>query len=113
MFHMKKTLYCLLLAAVLTAGCRRKTPPASNAPAHPAAPVVLATPQQAATATPASGPESEAVNKALEMYVPLNGYPSDLSVLIDGKTITKLPTPPPGKKLAIDQAKMRLILLNE
>jgi hypothetical protein len=111
---MNKTIYCLLLAAAfLTSGCKKKTPPPPSAPAHPSVPVALATPQQAATATRASGPESEAVNKALAMYVPLNGYPTDLNILVDGKVVTKLPTPPPGKKFGIDQAKMQLILLNE
>ena len=110
---MNQLLNCLLLGVVLTTACRKPAPPTPSAPVHPSVPVVLATPQQAATATRASGPESEAVNKALAMYVPLNGYPTDLNILVDGKVVTRLPTPPPGKKFGIDQAKMQLILLNE
>ena len=42
-----------------------------------------------------------------------SGFPTGLSILIDGGIVSKLPTAPPGKKLGIDQAKMHLILLNQ
>ncbi len=109
---MNRTLVGLLLVASLSSGCRKKAEPAA-APTHPPVPVVLATSEQAATATPVTGPEAEAVNKVLQLSAPVSGFPTDLSTLIDGRIVTKLPTAPPGKKLAIDQAKMRLILLNQ
>lgn len=111
---MNNAIFCLFLAAAVTvSGCRNKTAPSPTTPTHPPAPVVLATPQQAATGTPVTGPEAEAINRALAMSAPVSGFPTDLSVLLDGKSVAKIPTPPPGKKLAIDQVKMRLILLNE
>lgn len=110
---MHKFLIGLLLVVALGSGCRKKAAPASASSAHQPVPVVLATPEQAATASPLTGPAAEAVNRVLQLSVPVSGFPTDLSTLIDGKTITTIPTPPPGKKLAIDQAKMRLILLNQ
>jgi len=110
---MNKILIGLLLVVALSSGCRKRAAPVSAVPAHPPVPVVLATPEQAATATPLTGPDAEAVNRVLQLSAPVSGFPTDLSTLIDGKTITTLPTPPPGKKLAIDQARMRLILLNQ
>lgn len=110
---MNKLLVGLLIVTSLSMGCRKKSLAVSTTPAHPPVPVILATPQQAATATLVTGPEADAVNIALQMSAPVAGFPTDLSTLVDGKSVTKIPTPPPGKKLGIDQVKMRLILLNE
>ena len=42
-----------------------------------------------------------------------NTLPKDLDEFVKAKMIPKLPTPPPGKKLAIDQKGMRVVLVDQ
>jgi Fic family protein len=39
--------------------------------------------------------------------------PKDLEELVRAKMLAKLPTPPPGKKFAVDQKTARAVLVNQ
>lgn len=108
---MKKLIIWALSAALISTACRKRTTPAAAAPAVDAVPVTLATPAQAVVPPP-TGAEFEALNKALEQWVPINGYPKDLSVLVNAKLVSRLPPLPPGKKFAIDEKNLRVIVVN-
>lgn len=42
-----------------------------------------------------------------------NSIPKDLQALVGAKMLTKVPTPPPGKRFAVDQKTGRVVLLNQ
>lgn len=42
-----------------------------------------------------------------------NSFPANLDEFVKAKMIPKLPVPPPGKKLAIDQKGMRVVLADQ
>ena len=42
-----------------------------------------------------------------------NDFPQSVDDFVKSKMIPKLPTPPPGKKLAIDRTKMRVVLADQ
>lgn len=119
-----KTLHLLaLLALGSTLGCKKDeansanpAPPsaaeASPATAAPPAPVSIAPPEIVATA-PAPPASFSALNQALQLWVPIKGFPKDLNELVTAKYIAQLPPLPPGKKFAIDQASIRVILVDQ
>lgn len=110
---MKQFLITILLAASLATACKRNKPAAANTiPEMPLVAVEVATPAQVASGQ-GSGPEYDALHKALEMWVPLNDYPTNLSILVAAKMVPQLPTLPPGKKFVIDQANMRVLVVNQ
>lgn len=109
---MNKLILSALVAASLIMGCKKKKPTEAALPVMDLVPVELATPAQAATGQ-GTGPEFEALHQALEQWVPLNGYPTNLSILVAAKLVPQLPPLPPGKKFAIDQARLRVILVNQ
>lgn len=74
-------------------------------------PVSIAPPELVATA-PAPPADFAALNKALQLWVPINGFPKDLNELVKAKFVPQLPPLPPGKKFAIDQANLRVILVD-
>lgn len=41
-----------------------------------------------------------------------NSVPKDLEELVRAKMLSKLPTPPPGKRFAIDQKAAQVVLVN-
>ena len=137
---MKLNIICCLLAALVSVGCRRKTPPAdpgtpaatsqpAGSPA-PAAPKGEFTPAPAVPAdSPAAKAHSEMDQKLASGNVQLqlqvldellqawvmsqNSIPKDLQALVGAKMLTKVPTPPSGKRFAVDQKTGRVVLLNQ
>lgn len=137
---MKLIIICCLLAALVSVSCRRKTPPADpgtpaatsqpdGSPA-PAAPKGEFTPAPAVPAdSPAAKAHSEMDQKLASGNVQLqlqvldelvqawvmsqNSIPKDLQALVGAKMLTKVPTPPPGKRFAVDQKTGRVVLLNQ
>lgn len=132
---MKLTITCCLLAALLAVGCRKKTTPAdpstqATPSTAPAAPKGEFTPAPAVPAnSPAAKAHSEMDQKLASGNVQLqlqvldellqawvmsqNSIPKDLQALVGAKMLTKVPTPPPGKRFAVDQKTGRVVLLNQ
>lgn len=109
---MKKLTLLTLSAALLCTACQRKKTISEVAPAVEPTPVTLTTPAQAAVPAP-TGAEFESLNKALEQWAPINGIPKDLNVLVSAKMVPRLPPLPPGKRFAIDEKNLRVILVNQ
>lgn len=86
--------------------------PAVAVPLTPPAPVSIAPPEIVATA-PSPPADFAALNQALQLWVPINGFPKDLNDLVKAKFIPQLPSLPPGKKFAIDQANLRVIMVDQ
>jgi hypothetical protein len=91
---MLRSLVLCLLAATLVAGCSK-----------------------GGTAGP-KGPEASLVelNRAMQMWAMTKGsYPSDLSQLTNFPALhgKRLPTPPAGKKLAIDPATREVVFADQ
>jgi len=133
-------LLCLAFSAALSACGKKETPP-STAPAPqsgggvsvealassaaPAPPPGAAAPNEAPGATAAAdgatanmSPEQEAslaeITQAIQTWMQVNSdYPKDFKQLVDAKLIKKLPTPPPGKRLAIDRKTIRVIYVDK
>ena len=132
---MKLAIACCLLAAFLSVGCRKKITPADSNPqatpsAAPAAPKGEFTPPPA---VPADSPSAKAhsemdqkltsgnvqfqlqvLDDLLQAWVmSQNSIPKNLEVLVQAKMLIKLPTPPPGKRFAVDQKTGRAVLVNQ
>jgi hypothetical protein len=87
-------------------------PPVPNADHDPASPIAgnLDAPE------PDSGQEAvlKELTAGLQVWLQVkDGYPKDLKQLADAKFITKVPTPPPGKKYAFDRAHHQVILVGQ
>lgn len=97
------SLTALLLALVLPTACNRKKKPEPLAlPAPP--PSTATTPEQAVAE----------INKSLELWTfQRNQPPKDLNELVTAGYLQRLPTPPAGKKFALDPVKMRVQLVAE
>lgn len=119
---MKTRHFVILLGIGVTVGCSKPdaSSPTSTAPraddgsaaaALSPAPVAIAPPELVATA-PTPPADFAALNKALQLWVPINGFPKDLNELVKAKFVPALPPLPPGKKFAIDQANLRVILVD-
>jgi hypothetical protein len=133
-------LLCLAFSAFLLA-CGKKESPARPAPQSGGGVSVEALAGSAAPAPPpqpgasapnetpgadAAGdgpvanmtPEQEAslaeITQAIQTWMQVNSdYPKDFKQLVDAKLIKKLPTPPPGKRLAIDRKTIRVIYVDK
>jgi len=137
---MKLIIICCLLAALVSVGCRRKTPQADPgtpaATSQPAGSPAPAAPKGEFTPAPAVPVDSPAAKAHSEMDQKLasgnvqlqlqvldellqawvmsqNSIPKDLQALVGAKMLTKVPTPPPGKRFAVDQKTGRVVLLNQ
>lgn len=132
---MKLAITCCLLAILISVGCRKKTTPTDSKTAAtpsdvPAAPKGEFTP---APAVPADSPSAKAHsemdqklasgNVQLQLQVldelvqawvmSQNSIPKNLEVLVQAKMLAKLPTPPPGKRFAVDQKTGRAVVVNQ
>lgn len=127
------SLFAVLLAAL--PGCRRK--PATSPAAPPAEPPLAAAPQSAAARQPAAKPAAakEAVQDRLPtapndsslrfpIHQELTGavhlysmdnqkMPEDFATLVRQKYLKAMPTPPPGKKFALDRNRMQVVILDQ
>ena len=132
---MKLAITCCLLSVILAVGCRKKTTPAdSNTAATPtAAPAAPKGEFTPAPAVPADSPSAKAHtemdqklasgNVQLQLQVldelvqawvmSQNSIPKNLDALVQAKMLAKLPTPPPGKRFAVDQKTGRAVLVNQ
>ena len=132
---MKIAIACCSLAVLLSVGCRKKsTPTDSNAEATTSAATAASkgefTPAPAVPAgSPAAKAHSEMDQKLASGNVQLqlqvlddllqawvmsqNTIPKDLEVLVQSKMLVKLPSPPPGKRFAVDQKTGRAVLATQ
>ena len=140
MRSLKRSLWLAVAAFIVCVGCRKKPAPADpGAPAvgsHPSANSVPAAPKgefTPAPAVPADSPAAKAhseidqklasgnvqlqlqvLDELLQAWVmSQNSIPKDLQALVGAKMLTKVPTPPPGKRFAVDQKTGRVVLLNQ
>jgi len=93
----------LLLALVLTAlpGCKKRPAAAAPASAQPATP-------------PDPQKDLAELNLAVRAYYLSQGKrPTTLDDLVQGRCINRLPTPPAGKKYAIDGQKLEAVLVDQ
>lgn len=100
-------------------------PPPQTATGEPAAPA----PAPAAAVSPQAAAltaiQRDLASAEPEVYLPRltellnawvmtkNDFPKDVDDFVKTKMISKLPTPPPGKKLAIDRQGMRVVLADQ
>ena len=60
-----------------------------------------------------SNPVDRALTEALQRYNEATGkMPSDFSVLVTQKYLKALPTPPPGKRFALDRPHMQVVVID-
>lgn len=137
---MKYALLCCLLAVIASSGCRKRTSaPAGGAPANAegnsSAPPNAQTPKGAfvpALAVPPDSPAAKAQteldrrlasgNPQLQVQVldellqawtmSKNDLPKDLEEFVKAGMLTRLPTPPPGKRFVIDRKSGHVVLTN-
>ena len=120
---MKTPHLLVLLTLASTLGCKKENANSANpAPATaaeaasptaaPPAPVSIVPPEIVATA-PAPPANFAALNQALQLWVPIKGFPKDLNELVTAKYIAQLPPLPPGKKFAIDESNIRVIVVDQ
>lgn len=93
------------------------TPAAPNAPARPtSAPGVDVVTDQIPTAPPNSSkiaPVDRTLTEALQRYNEANGkMPTDFSVLVAQKYLKTLPSPPAGKRFALDRPHMQVVVID-
>lgn len=61
-----------------------------------------------------SNPVDLPLTEALQRYNEANGkMPDTFQVLVTDKYLRALPTPPPGKRYAIDRPHMQVVLINQ
>jgi hypothetical protein len=61
-----------------------------------------------------SFPVDRALTEALQRYNEANGkMPETFQVLVAEKYLKTLPTPPPGKKYALDRPHMQVVLMSQ
>ena len=61
-----------------------------------------------------SNPVDRTLTEALQRYNEANGkMPADFSVLVTAKYLKALPTPPAGKRYALDRPHMQVVLINQ
>jgi len=130
---------CFAALALSLCGCGDKPAPALPPPVTPVSAPPTARPQQqgdagappVAVQPPQSREaalkeiERDAASADPEVYLKtltdlLNGwmmsrnsFPTNLDVFVKEKMIRKLPTPPPGKQLAVDRKAMKVILVDK
>lgn len=129
-----RTLFTVILGAALLAGCEKapepKAPPVVTprpvvrkpAPPPPAAaanPDVPAAPPVTDKLPTAAGEVTQApiqlpLTEALHRYLEANGrMPQDFNQLVVTKFIKQVPTPPPGKKFAIDRQRLQVVIVDQ
>ncbi len=97
------SLMALMLALSFATGCKRKKAP--EATALPAPLLSTATTPEQAVAE---------LNRCLELWTfQRNTPPKDLNELVTAGYLKTLPTPPAGKKFALDPVKMKAQLVAE
>ena len=138
---LKKSLYFALAASTLAfGGCRKRggtaasspgtTDPNASSSSAPAAPKGEFTPAPAVPAdSPAAKAHSEMDQKLASGNVQLqlqvldelvqawvmsqNAIPKNLEALVQAKMLATLPSPPAGKRVAVDQKTGRAVLVNQ
>ncbi len=91
----------LSLLLVVVPGCKKRSAPAAPANAQPAAP---ADPQK----------DTAELTMAVRAYYLSQGkHPATLDDLVQARCIYRLPTPPPGKKYALDTKKLEAVLVDQ
>ncbi|MBI3878339.1 MAG: hypothetical protein HY300_20645 [Verrucomicrobia bacterium] len=133
---MKRIIASIALLGLTLTGCKKKTTPA-EAPVVPPPPqaVNAATTPDGTAPAPAPGvsPRAAALNAIErdmmssnpEVYLKtltdlLNGWvmsknsvPTNVEDFVNAKMISRLPVPPPGKRLGIDRKAMRVVLVDQ
>ena len=130
-----------LVVIVSTSACRKKsvppvpsaepTPGATPQPAAPSSggvPVVQPPPptqspglekveDRLPTAPPdssKSNPVDQKLTEALHLYLESKGkLPPDFNALVTAKFLKQVPTPPAGKRYAVDRRNLQVVLLNQ
>lgn len=138
---MKRTLICCLLTVLVASGCRKKSSPSSEGSSgSPAVPggdsSKTQTPAGAFVPPLAVPPDSPAAKAQTELDRKLASgnpqmqvqvldellqawamsnpeLPKDLEDFVRTGMLTKLPTPPPGKRFLIDRKTGRVVLANQ
>ena len=139
----RTSILLVALSVAVVSGCRKRSqpaPPPAEPPAIEAAPATTpaspnARPAAAAPAAPISAPGVDKIEdrlptappnssksnpvdqkltEALHRYNESTGkMPMDFNVLVAGKYIPAIPTPPAGKRYAIDRINMQVVLINQ
>ena len=87
------------------------TPPAASAPGGAKAEDRLPT---APSGSYKTVPVDKKLTEALQRHVEATGkMPSDFNALVTGKYLAALPTPPPGKRFAVDRANLQVVVLDQ
>ncbi|MBI3875688.1 MAG: prepilin-type N-terminal cleavage/methylation domain-containing protein [Verrucomicrobia bacterium] len=117
-------LLVVIAIIALVGGCTKKTPVQDNdtvaapPPSATDANASPAVPPQTSSIAPAPGqaapePTLQEATEALHVWLMKRPTPpKDLNELVALGFIKKLPTPPPGKKLAIDQRHMAVVFVD-
>jgi hypothetical protein len=108
----KVTAVCLAFVLTMAAGCGKSNTPTTSAAPPPSdttqaspAPSPQATPSSQPTAVAAADipkPEMQAMNRALIGWIRANGHRPKTFQEFAGSTDFQIPTPPPGKKYALN-----------
>ncbi|NBV23116.1 MAG: hypothetical protein EBS05_14510 [Proteobacteria bacterium] len=60
-----------------------------------------------------TNPVDRTLTEALQRYNEANGkMPADFSVLVAQKYLKSMPTPPPGKRFALDRPHMQVVIID-
>ncbi len=138
---MKSVLLICVLATLIHTGCRKRTSTTTdNAPVTPATAPAGASPALTpkgafvpALAVPADSPAAKAqteldrklasgnpqvqvqvLDEILQAWAMSNPeLPKDLEEFVRAGMLTKIPTPPPGKRFLIDRKTARVVLANQ
>lgn len=138
---LRSFLLLALVALVSTSACRRKTEAPPVAPSAPsptattdkAAPNTSVAPAQPPPPTQSPGlekiedrlptappdssktsPVDQKLTEALHHYLEANGkLPPDFNALVAARIIKQVPTPPAGKRYAVDRRNLQVVLLNQ
>ena len=119
---MRTLLLLLSLLVFILPGCRKRSAPAAPVNTQPAAPpdpqkdtAEPPTAVRASSAAP-SDPQKDTAELTMAVrayYLSQGKHPATLDDLVQARCIYRLPTPPPGKKYAIDAKKLEAVLVNK
>lgn len=132
---MKREFLLAMLIGMTLAGCKKTGPPPVETPVaapspQAASPVTrvdgtVTTPSVVSRAEALSAIERDMLSPNPEVYLKtltdlLNGWamsknsvPTNVEDFVKVKMISRLPTPPPGKRLAIDRKAIKVVLVDQ
>ena len=96
-----RTLLLLALLVITLPDCKKRPAPAAAASAQPATP---------------PDPQKDLAELSMAMhayYLSQGKHPATLDDLVQARCIYRLPTPPAGKKYAIDAKKLEAVLVDQ